>query len=268
MTDRPSGARAAHPLAGWRVLVPRPAGSADELAELLRRAGAEPVCVPLNAIRPESGSVEMRRAVADLAASAFDWVAFTSAAAVSAVLDAARQAGLEQPVGGDTRVAAVGGPTAAALRAAGLTVHLVPDGAGSASTLIAAWPRESGGRAVLLPRSDRARPELPDALRHRGYRVTEVIAYRTITLPVPAETARALATGSLDAVLLTSPSTAAAVADVPVAPGVIVVAIGASTTAAARDAGLAVTATATQPSAPGLVEALAGAAVTDSSSRS
>jgi uroporphyrinogen-III synthase/uroporphyrinogen III methyltransferase/synthase len=120
---------------------------------------------------------------------------------------------------------------------------------------------------VLLPRSDRARPELPDALRHRGYRVTEVIAYRTVTLPVPAETARALATGGLDAVLLTSPSTAAAVAEVPVAAGVIVVAIGASTAAAARDAGLAVTATATQPSAPGLVEALAGAAVTDTPPR-
>ena len=255
------------PLFGWRVLVPRPEGSADELAERLRRVGAEPVLAPLIEIRAQSGSSEMRRAVDELAVGAFDWVAFTSVAAVSATLDAARRAGLAWPVGGGTRVAAVGRSTAGALQRAGIAVDLVPDGAGSARSLVAAWPVEAEGRSVLLPRSDRALPELPDALRRKGYRIRETVAYRTVTLPVPAAVARDLVTGRIRAVLLTSPSTAGALTDVPIAPDVVLVAIGASTAAAARDAGLVVAVTATQPSAAGLVDALTRVSVTDTPAR-
>jgi uroporphyrinogen-III synthase len=262
-----TGSARATPLFGWRVLVPRPAGRADELADLLRRTGAEPVPVPLIETLAESGSSEMRRAVGDLAAGAFDWVAFTSVAAVSATMDAARLSRLERPVGGATRVAAVGESTAAALHRAGIATDLVPDGAGSAAALIAAWPVEPPGRSVLLPRSDHALLALPDALRRKGYRVRQVVAYRTVPLPAPATVAGELAAGQIRSVLLTSPSTAAALAEVPIASGTVVIAIGTSTAAAARRFGLAVTATASQPSAAGLVDALIRASVTAPSVR-
>ncbi len=255
-SDTVSDAGVRGPLAGWRVLVPRPAARADELIDLLRRAGAEPLHVPLIDTRPLPDSPEVRSAAADLAAGTFDWVSFTSAAAVTAMLQAARRIGADRPIGGSTRVAAVGPATAEALRRAGIRVDLVPGAPGSAAALVAAWPSEPMGRRVLLPRSDLARPELPNALRATGYRVREVCAYHTVTLPVPASIAREITAGTIDAILLTSPSVAGALTGTPIAPRSTVVAIGRPTAVAAAEAGISVTATGLEPSAAGLLEAL------------
>jgi uroporphyrinogen-III synthase len=272
-------------LAGWRVLVPRPAGRAGELAELLRAADAEPMLVPLIEIHPETGSPDLHKAVTDLAAGAYDWVAFTSAAAVSALLSVADRVGAEsharsadpasdgpdaEPrhasagrdplVGGGTRVAAVGPGTARELRHAGMRVDLMPTEGGSADLLAAAWPTEPPGRTVLLPRSDRAADTLPEALRAAGYRVTAVRAYRTVPLPVPASVGRELAAGRVDAVLLTSPSTATALAGTPLPDHLVVIAIGRPTADAAAQHGIAVAAIAHRPTATGLLDALIGVA--------
>jgi uroporphyrinogen-III synthase len=63
------------------------------------------------------------------------------------------------------------------------------------------------GAKVLLPRSNRANPDLPAALRRHGAAVTEVIAYRTLR---PADVDRSnlkeIADGETDAVLFFSPS--------------------------------------------------------------
>ena len=244
------------PLSGVRVLVGRPAGRADELLVALRAAGADAVPVPLIAIRPATDSPYLRAAVAELAAGVYDWVAFTSAAAVTAVLAAAEKLAAAPLIGGHTRVAAVGPATADAVRRAGIRVDLVPAGAGSAAALAASWPTDPAGAAVLLPRSARAADTLPDALRVRGHRVHTVTAYRTDVLPVPDPLARELATGAVRAVLLTSPSGADALAGTPLAAGTVVIAIGRPTAGAAARAGLPVTAVAARPSTAGLVEAL------------
>ncbi len=258
---------AATPLAGRRVLVPRAVDRAAELIDLLTRAGAEPLPVPLIDTCPEPSTPDMQRAAADLVSGAFDWVAFTSAAGVAAMVSAGGD-GTALPVGDATRVAAVGDATAAAVRAAGIRVDLQPVGAGSgaalAEALIAADsadPRTRAGRAVLLPRSDRARPDLPNALRAAGYHAREVVAYRTVTLAVPAAVARDLEAGRIDAVLLTSPSTVAALGETRPATATVVIAIGHSTAQAARAAGIPVTAVASRPTASDLVATLAGAVV-------
>lgn len=244
------------PLAGVRVLVARPAGRADDLVAALRAAGASPVAVPLIATTPMTESPALRAAVADLASGGFDWVAFTSAATVGALAATAHATGAEFRVATRTRVAAVGPATAAALLTAGVPVHLRPDGPGSADALAAAWPTDPARSAVLVPCSDRAAPTLPDALRAAGHRVTVVAAYRTEILPVPNDLARQLASGTVDAALLTSPSTAHALATVPLAPGIRLVAIGEPTARAAGADGLPVAAVAAEPSARGLVDAL------------
>jgi len=63
------------------------------------------------------------------------------------------------------------------------------------------------GRSVLLPRSDRANPDLPAALKTHGAEVTEVIAYRTLQ---PGEVDRQklsrVSAGEADAILFFSPS--------------------------------------------------------------
>jgi uroporphyrinogen-III synthase len=60
---------------------------------------------------------------------------------------------------------------------------------------------------VLLPRSDRANPELPAALKGHGAHVTEVIAYRNL---IPSEVDKQnlgrVAAGEADAILFFSPS--------------------------------------------------------------
>jgi uroporphyrinogen-III synthase len=248
------------PLAGWRVLVPRPVDQAGELSALLRAVGAEPVAVPLIAISPPEDLGPFDLALIDLASGRFAWVGFTSANAVDAVIRRARELGVDNAIPADTKVAAVGPGTAAALRRAGLPVDLVPPGKGSADAIAALWPTAHSGETVLLPRSDIARPGLPDALLAKGYRVEMVTAYRTVVQPLPAGLTAELRADRFHAILLTSPSTVSALARAPIGPGVVLGAIGQPTASAAVTAGRPVTFVAAQPTATALVDGLVVAA--------
>jgi uroporphyrinogen III methyltransferase/synthase len=60
---------------------------------------------------------------------------------------------------------------------------------------------------VLLPRSDRANPDLPATLRRYGADVSEVIAYKTLQpTEVDRERWERIAEGEADAILFFSPS--------------------------------------------------------------
>lgn len=251
-------------LRGRRVLVTRPASRAAALLSLLRDSGAEPVAAPTITTVTEAAQAAVT-AAAELADGLFDWVAFTSATAVDALCEiAAATRTATAQVGGHagplvatrTRVAAVGHATAAALERAHVAVDLVPAGRQSGAALAAAWPPDGAGRTVLLPHSDLARGELAAGLRALDYDPRPVTVYRTVPRPLPAAVARDLATGRIDAVVLTSPSSCSAVADVPIARDVLVVAIGETTRAAAATSGLRVAAVAPQASAQGLMAAL------------
>lgn len=243
----------AKPLSGWRVLVPRPAGRGTDLADLLTEQGAEPVAVPLISVVPEV-SAELDLAVRELSAGAFTWLAVTSAAAVASLVRRARALGTDCLIPPSTRVAAVGPGTARSLGQAGVRVDLLPDGPGSAETLLRSWPDPVPGDRVLLPQSRIARPRLADGLRAKGLDVLTVAAYRTIPCPPGAAITTELAAGGFDVVLLTSPSTVAALPAVH--PGTVIAVIGSTTEAAARAAGLVPACVATEPSARGLVDAL------------
>ncbi len=243
-------------LQGLRVLIPRAAKRSTELVDLLLAAGATPVAIPLIAIEPPDDVWALDRALVELSKGTFDWVAFTSVSAVDAVLHRAAGVRLSPIVPVGTRVAAVGRPTAASLRRAGLPVDLVPSAGGSATALARIWPHPSGESGVLLPRSDIAAPTLPNALSALGYRVQPVVAYRTVVQPLPAELVTDLTAGSFDAVLFTSPSTVRATAGVAIAPDTVLCAIGASTAREAADIGRPVHVTADEPTASGLLRAL------------
>jgi uroporphyrinogen III methyltransferase / synthase len=63
------------------------------------------------------------------------------------------------------------------------------------------------GLKVLLPRSDRANPDLPAALRRYGANVSEVIAYKTLQpTDVDRERWERILEGEADAILFFSPS--------------------------------------------------------------
>lgn len=238
------------PLMGRRVVLTR-AELAGPLAGALIRAGAEVVEIPVTAIAPPGDGGAALSLVAGRLAS-FDWVVFSSANAVAHLFAHVRDA----RAFGTARVAAVGPATATALAGRGVEADLVArraSGAGLAEDM----PPSSSLGTVLLPRSEQADRELPDALAAKGWVVVEAAAYRTVPAPVGPE--QASAAQGADAVVFAAGSAVRAylAAGLPVPPAVV--AWGHATARAAAEAGLVVAAVAVEPTPAGVVEAVASA---------
>ncbi|MBU4213695.1 MAG: uroporphyrinogen-III synthase [Actinobacteria bacterium] len=258
--------------AGRRVLVPGTAGSSVHAVDALVAAGAVPLVVPFVSVVPPEQLGPLDAALAALEAGRFGWLAVTSAAGVRALDERARalgRTGLAAVLGG-SRVAAVGSATAAALEALGVPA-LVPDsvpalvpgpapspGSGAAG-LVGPLARAARGSRVLFARGDLAAPVLTDGLHAAGVEVEDVIVYRTVpAAPPPADLVRDWSAGRIDAVLLTSPSTARAVLDAlgPPPAATLVACLGPTTAAAVRALGLRVDVLSPTPTLPALVRAL------------
>ncbi|WP_454050655.1 uroporphyrinogen-III synthase [Cellulomonas sp. Marseille-Q8402] len=264
MTAVDAGTGPAGPLAGVRVLVPRETTGPDPLVIALHAAGAEPLVVPLIQTVPPLDPTELDDSLLALEVGYYAWVAITSAAAVPILVDRAEETGHTLPeLLAGTRVAAVGGTTARALREAGVRVDLVPRGRSSAAALLAAWPPAGDEpERVLLPLGDLAAPTLADGLAAHGWLVDVVVTYRTVPGPAPEPELRAAWDGGdVHAVLLTSGSTARNLLSMLGTPpaGTLLCCIGESTAAEARRAGLAVAAVADDQTPGGLVAALTAA---------
>lgn len=251
------------PLTGLRVLVPRTTTGLDPLAIALTAAGAEPVAVELITTVPPEDPTEIDDLLLALGAGYYTWLAVTSAATLPVLASRAEEIDSTLPeLVADTQVAAVGPATARALRAEGVHVDLVPRGTSSAASMLEQWPALSGEGRVLVPHADLASPRLVDGLRARGWQVDDVVAYRTLRgAPPEPDVLAAWSGGGIDAVLLTSGSTARHLVELlgPPPPGVLVCCIGPSTEAEARRLGLPVAAVAEAQTPAALVEALASA---------
>lgn len=242
------------PLTGRRVAVTRPRERAAALVASLEALGAEVLTAPAITVAPPESYAPLDAALGALAR--YDWLALTSAAAVDAV--AARLAVAGTRVTGRLRVAAVGQATARAAQAQLGRVDLVP-AVHTADGLADALPGVRGTR-VLFPCADRARDALPAVLRARGAHVDRVVAYRTTEAPPDAlaTLADAARAGTLDAVLVASPSAAAALARACAGSGarLRVVCIGPTTADACRTLALPVAAVAAEPTDAALVDAV------------
>lgn len=252
------------PLAGKTVVVTRAAGQSEELCAELRARGATVSLVPLIAIAPPESLAELDAALRGL--GEFDWVLFTSANAAQTVAARRRELGLTE-AGGERvpLVAAVGPATAHAAEEAGFAVeHVASDhsGAGLAGELAEAVR----GKRVFLPRSDRANPELPAALKRNGATVTEVVAYRTVT-PGKAERERVNASleAEIDGILFFSPSAVQSFLELTerkrlekLQGRAVMVAIGPTTAGALSAAGMQRIAWAAEATTSAVVQALEG----------
>jgi uroporphyrinogen-III synthase len=235
------------PLAGRTVVVTRAAEQARGLTAALRAAGAAVVEVPVISVAdPVDGGAALAEAVA--AMDRYDWVVVTSPNGARRLLSALGRAPAAP-------VAVIGPGTAEALRAGGGEPALVPPRA-VAEGLLEVFP--PGGGRVLLAQAEQARPVLADGLRAAGWDVDAVVAYRTVPAAVAPDQLDAVRRA--DAITFTSGSTVrnflAAAGSNAVAGRVVC--IGPETAAAARRAGLAVTAVATEHTLAGLVEAVIG----------
>lgn len=204
-----------------RILLTRPEGRNEELAEALRSAGHDVDCAPLIALEPLGDDpVEL---------DGYDWVLVTSATGAREL----RRRGRGRP----KRFAAIGPTTAAALGGADLVPRV-----STQEGLLAELPRPAG--RVLFAGAEAARRLLVEELG-----ADFVPLYRT----------RELAPRLPDAelVVLASPSAARAYASLGGrAPAV---SIGPETTAAAESAGIRVVREAGSQDVQGLVAAVSSA---------
>ena len=244
-------------LRGTRVLVPVTSARA-EFAHRLVRAGVDVAPAEFIAIAPTPDQASLERAVTAWCQGDYRWLVVTSRNAVDALVTSASALGvsLAQPQP-HAQVAAVGDGTRAQCEQAGLAVSLVPRVRWDARSLVADFPGGTG--RVLAPLGNLAAPVLADGLTAKGWDVDVVEAYRTVAgAGIEPHVRDELAAGGFDAVVLTSGSVAARFAEsVPHLPvRTQVVAIGDTTAAAARSAGIHVNAVASQASYDGVVASL------------
>ena len=249
------------PLFGRRILVTRTRSQASTLSSRLSELGAFPIEIPTIEVRPQSDFREIDGALTLAATVRFDWIAFTSANAVHAIMEGLARAGRDSRFLYRVKVAAIGPATAAALAEYGIRADLVADTAtsdGLASAMI-----ESGvtGSRVLLPRSDIAGSVLPDRLRSSGASVEEVVCCRTVVPEGSGKRVRDTLRDGVDAVTFTSSSTVRNLMklldnDAAKLAGVRIACIGPVTAATAGRLGLNVDIVAQDHTVDGLVAAL------------
>lgn len=190
------------PLNGVRVLVTRAENDGGALSGRLAALGAEVIHLPTIAVTIMA-KPDVLTALTQL--DRYHWIVFTSRNGVQGVVQ------FEEAVAGLSRfegeIAAVGPGTEAELRRHGLRATCVPDGGAAAALLAELVGRGVDGQAVLLPRGDLARDELPAGLRSAGAIVTEVVVYET-TIPREQKLAAltAVRRGDVDVIALASPS--------------------------------------------------------------
>ena len=202
----------ARPLAGKRIVLTRPRAQAGEFEAHIRALGGEPVLAPAIAIAPPEAWT-----VADAAlrrVETYDWIAFTSANAVHAVVERADAIGVARDVLRGRRLAAVGPATATAVRTALREPDLVPET--HTAEALAQELRDVGdieGSRVLFPHGDLAGDVLPAGLRQRDAFVDAVVVYRTVAGAGVIAIAAGIRAGTVDALLFTSSSAVRFVAD-------------------------------------------------------
>jgi uroporphyrinogen-III synthase len=240
--------------AGRRVLITK---RWPELVSGLAAAGIIAAEVPTIEVKPPVDPEPIDRALRRL--GDYDWLVFTSANAVEAVLTRMTELGLTMPE--MVSAASVGPVTTAAVLAAWprLRVAVQPDIEFRGTALVHAFAgQDLVGRRILLPVSDRAPETVERGLAARGAVVDRVVAYQTGAAPGTRE--RLLVELGLDpdAVAFASPSAVEAfIAAVGArARRIGAVAIGPTTAEAARTAGLTVIATAEPSTVAGMVEAI------------
>ena len=251
------------PLAGKRVVVTRAPEQAQPLVQELQAYGAEVLLLPTVAFGEPQDFGPLDAALKALAQ--FDWIILTSQNAVRFFAKRAHTLGINCTAIPQTlKIAVVGPVTERAAKEAGFRVDHVSieyHGAGLAAEL----REEVAGRKVLLPRSDRANFYLPAALGAAGAEVVEVVAYHTVA-PVkdPVDAIHRTRDGAVDVVTFASPSAFQGFAEIlgeeelrALAGQAHFAAIGPTTAAAIREAGLPVEIEAPESTSAGLAIAIA-----------
>ncbi len=252
-------------LKGKRVVVTRAPEQAEDFVRALEAYGAETLLLPTIAFAAAEDTAPLDRAVSDF--DKFDWVIFTSRNAVKCLVSRFRP--LQIPSEHvkhlllTPNVAVIGPATSDEAWSVGFLPKYEAEESSGGSLAVELGERLRGKR-VLLPRSDRADSELPDALRAAGAEVTEVIAYRNVMPTLNPKVLDAIRQGEIDVITFFSPSAYRHLADeIGVetlrrqSGKILIASIGPTTSSAIMQDGLQVAIEASTTSAEGLAEAIA-----------
>jgi uroporphyrinogen III methyltransferase / synthase len=194
------------PLFGRRVLVTRARQQAEPMVRRLEQLGAVPFQLPTIEIREPVNLAPLDAAIQALqtADGGFDWLVFSSANGVQAVMTRLKQLGRDLRVFGRVRFAAVGPKTADALNEYHLNADIVPAKAFNAEGLAEALREAVRGQRVLLPRANLGRDLLPIELGKIAS-VTQVTAYDQVdAVDTASEAFASLRRGEIEFVSLSS----------------------------------------------------------------
>ena len=190
------------PLFGVRVLVTRAAHQAPALVAALSDLGADVLVQPAIEIVPPADWQPVDRALANL--DRYDWLVFSSANGVRAVLDRLLS---ERDVRalGRLKLAAIGPGSAEELARYHLRADVVPDEYRAESLGAALGEEAASGKRFLLARASRGREVLAEQLAAAGARVEQIVVYTSRDVARPDEEILALLRdGQIDWVTVTS----------------------------------------------------------------
>lgn len=241
-------------IAGRSVLITRSAEDAGEWATQLRRLGARAIIFPcLECV--SSDDIETRTALRE-ALSHADWLVVTSRHGARAAWEL-----LKGVLPARVRVAVVGAQTAEAVAShfacTPEIVARVASAKGLGAELAQLLPNGDARRAptIVIAAAADGRKDVENALSGTAVSVTRIEVYRTIPA-APVAVKRDLAADEIDAIWLASPSAVHGLLNRAVVPSQVpVVTIGPTTSAAARAAGLTVTAEARHQDFTGMLKA-------------
>ncbi len=236
------------------AVLTRDPASAAAYAAALAPLGLEVVAMPVTKHAPPADAGALGRA---LASGDFAAIVVASPRAAQELARAAGGQALPE-------VWAVGPATLRALEIVKIAAHHpdgVREGADLARRLVAS--RSLHGRRVLVPRAEDGRVEGIELMRAAGVDVVDVVAYRTVaadaTAPEVARGAKLLRAGKTAVCAVFAPSQVAALAAIVGPLGELVTrfcAIGETTAAALRAAGVGQVAVAPEPTPEGIAQAV------------
>ena len=238
------------------AVVTRELAATSAYATVLAARGLEVIAMPVTRTEPPRDATALARSLEARYAAIV-----VASARGAAALAAARGAHVLPEVW------AVGPATQRALQAAGISARIAEtasDAAALAHAMLAT--RDLAGQRVLVPRAEDGREDAIEILRAAGAEVVDVVAYRTVAVPPDDPTVAAgralLLEDEAAACVLFAPSQVRALAAI-VAPRTLAalatrfVAIGDTTGAVLREAGVAHVEVAATPTPEGVANAVA-----------
>jgi uroporphyrinogen III methyltransferase/synthase len=191
---------------GRTVVITRPGDRADEMIAAIVRLGGEPLVCPMIEVKRLPEAAEHRELLDKL--DQFDWLLFTSTAAVEAFKSWLDNAAINT-LPGFLRIIVVGQKTAAAVHEQGWRVEAFadhPSAAGVVTTLLR--HRVGPDSKILFPRALEGNETIPQELIKAGAELVLLPVYHTLPM-IPAnleELRTRLRHEKIDAITFTSPS--------------------------------------------------------------